>query len=233
MKGVTMSIAFPATSTGPSLAQVTSIDKEVRGQIDTSLPSTAPGVTILSTDVLADLPARMATIVKAYAAHDAMTYDASRVMDALVPTMQSVVNQRPDLADAKFDFQTDNGHLKVVSSTMSAKDRAWLEDQLNANHALVSATQSFHEHAVEGYQLAASLDDSPSTTIDTAAISAAADNKFSFMDIFQRLGQASSAVLDQGGSYYTADGMAIDFDLVPNNASSFLRFAKRPPARWK
>ena len=220
-----MSIAFPATGTGPSLAQVTSIDKEVRGQIDASLPSTAPGVTILSTDAHADMLARLPTILKAYGTQNVMAYDASHVMDALVPTMHSVIDQRLDLANAKFDFQTDNGHLKVVSSTMSAEDKAWLEDQLNANKALVSATQSFHEHAVEGYQLWTSLGTSPSTGIDTAAISAAADSKFSFMDIFQRFGQASKG-LDQGGSYYTSDGMKIDFNLIPRTALSFLRFAK-------
>jgi hypothetical protein len=221
-----MSIAFPSmgAAAAPTLAQVTSIDKDLQGQ-SASLPSTAPGVTILSTHTQADIPAKISAILKAYAAHDAMAYDASHVMDALVPTMQSVIDQRPDLANAKFDFKTDNGHLKVVSSTMSAKDKAWLEDQLNSNKALVSATKSFHAHAVEGYQLAAALDDSSSTTIDTATISAAADNKFSFMDVFQRFGQASAG-LDQGGSYYTSDGTALDFNLVPNTASSFLRFAK-------
>jgi hypothetical protein len=221
-----MSIAFPSmgASAAPTLAQVTSIDKDVQGQ-SASLPSTAPGVTILSTDTPADVLSRLPTIFKTYNTQYVMAYDASHVMDALVPTMQSVIDQRPDLANVKFDFQTDNGHLKVVSSAMSAKDKAWLEDQLNANKALVSAAQSFHEHAVEGYQLWASFGKSSSTDIDTAAISATADSKFSFMDIFQRFGQASAG-LDQGGSYYISDGTAIDFNLVPNTALSFLRFAK-------
>jgi hypothetical protein len=230
MKGVTMSIAFPATSTGPSLAQITSIDKDMQGQIGASLHGTAPDVAILSTDTHADMLARMPIILKAAGMPALMAQDISHVMDALVPTMQSVIDQRPDLANAKFDFQTDNGHLKVVSSAMSAKDKAWLEDQLNANKALVSAAQSFHEHAVEGYQLWASLGKSPSTNIDTAAISAAADNKFGFMDIFQRFGETFARFTDPKSSYYTADGIAINFDLVPNTAANLLRFAKAAKA---
>jgi len=206
-----------------------SLAQSVQSQLGASLDSTAPSVTILSTDARADNLAAVATFVKAYGMPLQMGQDASHAMEALESTMQSVIQQRPDLANATFDFQSDNGHIKVMSSTMSAKDMAWLEGQLNSNKALSAAVQSFHDHAVEGYQLWASLDGSAATS-DPAAISAAADKKFSFMDVFHRFSQAFVRGMDRSGTFSTLEGKPIDFDLSPTTAQSLLSFANAAKA---
>lgn len=62
--------------------------------------------------------------------------------------MKEVMQERPDLARAKFDFVSENGAIKVVSDAMSEEDIAWLEGKLNDDFALVASVEKFHEHMV-------------------------------------------------------------------------------------
>lgn len=71
------------------------------------------------------------------------------VTSQLATSLHEIIAKRPDLADAQFDFMTDNGQIKVVSKTMTESDRAWVESTLNANAGLVLATRAFHQQAVD------------------------------------------------------------------------------------
>ncbi|MDR3479762.1 MAG: hypothetical protein P4L91_03520 [Burkholderiaceae bacterium] len=70
---------------------------------------------------------------------------------------QKIAAQRPDLLNQKWDIATSNGKVQVVSSTMSAKDKAWLTGVLNQNTNLVADTQKINTVLVSTFAGTASM----------------------------------------------------------------------------
>ncbi|NKJ49315.1 hypothetical protein CIC12_21795 [Burkholderia sp. SG-MS1] len=151
--------------------------------------------------------------------------DAKDVANALVSTMQTLTEQRPDLANAQFDFQSDNGSIKVTSNTLSDSDKTWLQNLLNSNGSLVQAVHAFHSDAVSGYAQWAEADGAPLTDAQSQAISKTVDRKTNFMDIFQQLNtQGAQWVSEGGGTLEGSNGSKIDFSQNAKTAAGFLSF---------
>ncbi|AOI76569.1 hypothetical protein [Burkholderia sp. NRF60-BP8] len=128
------------------------------------------------------------------------------VTDALATSLQDIVAKRPDLADAQFDFTTDNGRIKVVSETLTDSDRAWVESTLNANAGLVLATRDFHEQAVDLAAQRAAVRGDTFTDTDRAAASRGADARFHFMSLLNRSVADNPPPVPPGGHFTTQDG---------------------------
>lgn len=157
--------------------------------------------------------------------------DASNIANALISTMQSVVLERPDLANAQFGFKSDNGTIQVVSDTLSQRDKTWLQNKLNGNSRLVQAVKTFHDHTVRGYADWAKLDGQPLTQSQTAAVNKKADNQTNFMQLFERVAtETKKNMANDAGTYHTPDGAKIDFSTQPSNAISFLSFMQSADA---
>jgi hypothetical protein len=138
--------------------------------------------------------------------------------------MQTLVLQRPDLANAQFDFQSDNGTIKVMSDGLNDSDKAWLQKLLNSNGTLVQAVQSFHDDAVAGYTTFAEVDNQPLTSSETGALSKQADGLASFMSLLQTIGaEAQSLLKGADGTNYAPDGATLNFE-QPSTAIGFLSF---------
>ena len=152
--------------------------------------------------------------------------DLQNVASALVPSMQKIIEDRPDLANASFDFQSDNGSIKVVSSSLSDGDKAWLEKTFNANKALVDAVQTFHDDATESYALWAQADGHTLSSSDRAKVSQLADQTFHFMNMFQQASQTMLRNMFNDGSYTTSNGAPINLHQNVNSPLSFLVFQK-------
>nr|WKF61402.1 hypothetical protein HUO10_005933 [Paraburkholderia busanensis] len=174
--------------------------------------------------------ARLAQYLKALDAPLVMGADAQNILNALVPTMQSIVAQRPDLANAQFDFQSSNGSIQVISSTLSASDKSWIQAKLNGNSALVQSVQSFHDDAVAGYATWADADGSPLTQEQSNAVSKQADGLVSFLNLFQSLGNAAQQSLMKDGTYKAPDGTTANLAQNPTSAAGFLQFANSAQA---
>ncbi|NYE27230.1 hypothetical protein HDE78_000155 [Rhodanobacter sp. K2T2] len=156
--------------------------------------------------------------------------DAQAVATALVSSMQQLILQRPDLANAKFDFQSDNGAIKVTSGTLSDSDRAWLQNLLNSNGSLVHAVQSFHNDLVGGYSAWANADGNPLTDAQSNAISKQADGLVSFMSLFRQMGASSKVPNADDKDIYALNGAKIDLTQDPGNAVGFLSFMQSAQA---
>ncbi|MBB5357182.1 hypothetical protein HDE76_000364 [Rhodanobacter sp. ANJX3] len=156
--------------------------------------------------------------------------DAQAVATALVSSMQQLILQRPDLANAKFDFQSDNGAIKVTSGTLSDSDRAWLQNLLNSNGSLVHAVQSFHNDLVGGYLAWANADGNPLTDAQSNAISKQADDLVSFMSLFRQMGASSKVPNADDKDIYALNGAKIDLTQDPGNAVGFLSFMQSAQA---
>lgn len=66
--------------------------------------------------------------------------------------LQRIASERPDITSQDFDFTTTrSGTLQVVSSTLSANDKMWLQQQLNADTGLVSAANRFTSLVLQSY----------------------------------------------------------------------------------
>jgi hypothetical protein len=156
--------------------------------------------------------------------------DAQAVATALVSSMQQLILQRPDLANAKFDFQSDNGAIKVTSGTLSDSDRAWLQNLLNSNGSLVHAVQSFHNDLVGGYSAWANADGNPLTDAQSNAISKQADDLVSFMSLFRQMGASSKVPNADDKDIYALNGAKIDLTQDPGNAVGFLSFMQSAQA---
>jgi hypothetical protein len=71
--------------------------------------------------------------------------------------------ERPDVMSQTFDFTTaQDGTLQVSSSTMSADDKTWLQQQLNADGGLVFAAGQFTSLVLKAYD----TDYSPTSVSD-------------------------------------------------------------------
>jgi hypothetical protein len=164
--------------------------------------------------------------LKALGTESKLAGDLQDVASALVPSMQKIVEERPDLAMAQFDFQSDNGSIKVVSDSLSDSDKAWLQQTLNANPSLVKAVQTFHDDATQSYALWAGATGQSLSSSDTGKVSQLADQTFSFMSMLDRGSQAMARIMGSNGSYTQPDGAPINFHQSVNSALSFLVFQK-------
>lgn len=168
--------------------------------------------------------ARLQQYLQALAAPLKMGQDASRMADALVSTMQSIVKERPDLATASFDFKSNQGSLEVVSQDLSSTDKAWLESRLNANADLLDAAAQFHDDAVAGYTLWADASGTALTPAQSDAVARKADDLTGFLELFSKLGADAATGMFSDGAYYAPDGSHVGFDQDPTTAEGFLSF---------
>jgi hypothetical protein len=169
---------------------------------------------------------RIDKYLKALGAPLKMGQDAQNIANALITSMQSVVKERPDLANAQFDFESDSGSIRVTSSSMSASDRTWLQVQLNSNVSLVHAVQSFHDDAVSGYTTWADADGTPLTQTDLDAVNKQADGLTGFMALLRGLGSDAQSYLMTDGAYHTTDGEKLNLAQDPSTAAGFLDFMR-------
>jgi hypothetical protein len=179
------------------------------------------------------LSAAAATLAKYQQALDSNArtgQDAQAVATALVSSMQQLILQRPDLANAQFDFQSDNGAIKVTSGTLSDSDRARLQNLLNSNGSLVQAVQSFHNDLVGGYSAWANADGNPLTDAQSNAISKQADGLVSFMSLFRQMGASSKVPNADDKDIYALNGAKIDLTQDPGSAVGFLSFMQSAQA---
>lgn len=152
--------------------------------------------------------------------------DLQDVAAALVPSMQQIIDERPDLAMASFDFQSDNGSIKVTSNSLSDSDKAWLQQTLNANQGLLDAVRTFHDDATTSYALWAQADGQSPSSPDTGKVSQLADETFSFMDMFQKASTSMLQNMDPHATYTAYDGATINFHQSVDSPLSFLVFQK-------
>lgn len=175
-----------------------------------------------------DPAAAGATLAKYKTALDANArsgQNAEAVATALVPVMQQLVQQRPELANAQFDFQSDNGSIKVTSSKLSDSDRQWIQNLLNSNGTLVQAVQNFHDDLVTGYTSWASASGNPLSDAQTQAVSQQADSKVSFLSLFHQMAvdnTQTGPTVDP--NVYGLNGKKIDLLQNTGTANDFLSF---------
>jgi hypothetical protein len=223
-----LSIDTSNTATVAEIQSPTSLSSAVRSaQMLTESNNTpiSPGTLALAPDAAA-VAASMAEVSKALTTPALLSTDASNIANALKPTMQAIVSARPDLANAKFDFQSSNGAILVVSSSLNASDKAWIQGQLNSNLSLVHAVQSFHNDAMAGYALFSKGDGAPLTQAQTAGVSQIADKSFSFLSLFQSVGTMANQFKAVLSAYQTPAGQATNFAQDPTSAAGFLGFMK-------
>lgn len=175
-------------------------------------------------------PTRLDKYLKAITTPMTLGEDAQNVASALVPTMQEVVSERPDLAHAHFDFKSSNGAIQLVSKDLNADDKSWLQGKLNGNTALVQAVKTFHDDAVAGYASWADADGSPLTQAQLDEVSKEADGLVGFLDLFKNLGSDAQQYQMKDGTYTTTDGSPINLAQDPTTAAGFLAFNKSAQA---
>lgn len=141
-----------------------------------------------------------------------LTMKLRGVTDALATSLQDIVTNRPDLADAQFDFTTDDGRIQVVSKTLTDSDRAWIESTLNSNAGLVLATRAFHEQAVDLAAQGAAVRGDTFTDTDRAAASQGADARFHFMSLLNRSVADNPPSVPPGGHFTTQDGTTLTIE---------------------
>lgn len=156
--------------------------------------------------------------------------NAEAVATALVSSMQQLMQQRPDLARAQFDFQADNGAIKVTSSTLSDTDRAWVQNLLNSNGGLVQAVQTFHDDLVNGYTAWANAEGTPLTGEQTQAVSQQADQLVSFLNLFGQMGAATQVPHIDDKTIYDLSGNQVDLTQNTGSAAGFLGFMQSATA---
>ncbi|WP_175886628.1 hypothetical protein [Burkholderia sp. BCC0044] len=159
-----------------------------------------------------DPDAMQAAMTKQLSMVGDLTMKLRGVTDALATSLQDIVAKRPDLADAQFDFMTDDGRIKVVSKTLTDSDRAWVESTLNANAGLVLATRDFHEEAVDIAAQGAAVRGDTFTDSDRAAASQRADARFHFMSLLDRSVADNPPPVAPGGHFTTQDGTTLTIE---------------------
>ncbi|WP_157971312.1 hypothetical protein [Dyella sp. C9] len=218
-----MSLAINATAAVGIAAQTTSLGSAALNSSTSTINAT--NVTVQQAAPAAQ-SASLASALKSLGMVAGLAGDLQKVAAALVPSMQTTIQDRPDLATASFDFQSDHGAIKVVSSSLGDSDKAWLEKTLNANQGLVDAVQVFHDDATTSYGLWADAGGQSLSPSDTDKVSALADHSFSFMSMFQGASEAMLQSVDPHASYVTSHGAPINFHQGVNSALSFLVFQK-------
>ncbi|WP_322087249.1 hypothetical protein [Burkholderia sp. BCC1999] len=175
-----MTISVTAAG-GLSLAQMAQAALDGRQDTDATGSGNPPGQPL--TVRALDPEAMQAALTKQLSMVGDLTMKLRGVTDPLAASMQEIVAKRPDLADASFDFTTDNGQIKVESTSLAETDRAWIESTLNANAGLVLATNAFHEQAVDLAAQGAAVRGDTFTDGDRAAAGRSADARFHFMSL--------------------------------------------------
>lgn len=148
-------------------------------------------------------------------AQAAIGKDTKVLADTVTDAFKTILAARPDLADAQFDFVSDKGGIKVVSSSMSRADKQWLEDQLNANQALVDAVNGFNTDLGTLVKANATLDalNDPSGQQASAAKAATGkiDGSVRFLSLLQSVVyEASKSGWDRNATYTDTQGRPID-----------------------
>lgn len=222
-----MALSIPA-NTSVSLAGTTA--SLAQAATTQATPNGAGSVNSIVVQPPASQSATLKAALSAVSLQAGLADDLQDVSSALVTSMRTIVEQRPDLATAQFDFKSNNESIQVVSSTLNDADKAWLQQTLNANGALVTVVKTFHDNAVKSYgEFATAAGQSLSAT-DQDKASTLADQSFGFMSMFTRAGQAQMTGMDPHGQYTTAAGTPIDFHQPANSALGFLVFQKSSEA---
>jgi hypothetical protein len=155
--------------------------------------------------------------------------DLRAIARTLADSMSKLM-QRPKIGNAKFDIQTHDGQIQVVSTDMSASDRQWVETQLNANTALVNATRRFHDHTVGNYTLNAKAFGESLTADQVQQASDWADKTFKYMDLLQdAVGEPVRRTYRDTTSltFRDARGNKVDLPEKPNTAVGLAAFVHR------
>jgi hypothetical protein len=193
-------------------------------QVEAATDAPTSSITISPTDPQA-ANARVAKYLHAMDTNFHTGQDAKDVANALAASMQTLIRQRPELASAQFDFQLDNGSVKVTSSGLSNDDKTWLQNLLNGNNALVQAANAFHRDAVGGYSSWAEADGTPLTQTQSDALAKHVDETTNFMALFNQVStQGAQFVSSGGGTLYGSNGAKIDFSRDVETAIGFLSF---------
>jgi hypothetical protein len=121
----------------------------------------------------------------------AISQDTQSLAEYTTAAFQTIIAKRPDLANVKFDFVSDQGAIKVVSDALSDKDRQWLESQLNANSGLVAAVNSYNTDLGKAQALAAKANAAASPTA-TLPPSRPIDGSVRFLTLLQGVVDAES-----------------------------------------
>lgn len=225
-----MSISINSSNAATVSASQTALASSALGQSSVVITPPISPIIMTAADPTA-AAARHAKGLQAIGAPLFMGADAQNIAIELVPTMQSVVSERPDLANAHFDFQSSNGSIQVVSDTLSTSDKNWIQEKLNINSNLVKAVKSFHDHAVSGYATMSEAGGSPPLTqAQLDAVSKKADGLVSFLNLFQNLGNAAQRYQMRDGTYKTSDGTTMNLAEDPTTAVGFLKFNKSAQA---
>lgn len=219
-----MPLPINAVSSVSLATQQTSLSPVALSQTQT--PDVNAPVTISQVPPASDSNSPVAQAVKALGLIGKLAGDLQDVASALAPSMQKIIEDRPDLATAQFDFQSDNGSIKVVSNSLNDHDKAWLQQTLNANSGLVAAVKTFHDDATKSYALWAGADGKSLSPSDIDKVSQLADQHFNFIGMFQNASRAMLQNMDRDGSYTSSNGAPIDFHQSVNSPLSFLVFQK-------
>ncbi|MBB3373325.1 hypothetical protein FHT60_000219 [Novosphingobium sp. BK486] len=141
--------------------------------------------------------------------------DTQALTGTVTAAFKSILAQRPDLANAQFDFVSDDGKLKVVSSDLSDDDRKWLEGQLNANSVLVNQVQQFNADMVSAYDGGPQVVSNGSSLRDTGLqyknVAGTIDGSVKFLSMIQQVAnKAGQTGWFNDATYTDAQGGAID-----------------------
>lgn len=214
-----MTISVTAAS-GLSLVQMAQ-QAALDGRSQTDAAAGQPQDTPITIRVL-DQDAMLAARMKQMSMLGDLSTRLRGVTSQLATSLHEIVAKRPDLADAQFDFKTDNGRIQVVSKTMTESDRAWVESTLNANAGLVLATREFHQQAVDFAGQGAAAVGETFTDDDRQVASQRADADFLFMKELN-VSVARNQKLEEVGGHFTAqDGTRLKFDQSAGSARGTL-----------
>ncbi|MDN7429803.1 hypothetical protein [Burkholderia sp. AU45388] len=214
-------MTIPVTATGGlTLAQMAQAALDGRQTTDTTAAGAQPDTPISVRAI--DPEAMQAAMTKQLSMVGDLTMKLRGMTDALATSLQDIVAKRPDLADAQFDFMTDDGGIKVVSKTMTESDRAWIESTLNSNAGLVLATHDFHEQAVDLAAQGAAVRGDTFTDSDRTAASQSADARFHFMSLLNRSVADNPPPVPPGGHFTTQDGTTLTIDASAGTARGTL-----------
>ena len=155
--------------------------------------------------------------------------DLRDIATALAASMTRILGL-PGIGNEKFDIQTHDGQIQVVSTDMSASDRQWVETQLNANTALVNAMRSFHDHTVSNYTLTAQAFGKSLTSDQVQQASDWADETFKYMDLLENaVGEPTRQTYRDttGLTFRDAGGNKVDLPEKPDTAVGLVAFVDR------
>lgn len=155
--------------------------------------------------------------------------DLNNIAESLASSMQQVMDLRPDLADAQFDFVLDDGRIRVVDDQLSIRDRDWLEGQLNDSDELRTWVQQFHDHTVDAYALARKGSGVPLSDAEYEQANVAVDRQFKYMSLLKDVaGRIRHDYRAQPEfSYRDQDGAPMSFKPDPGSARGVVDFMNR------